>query len=185
MRSRKALFLDRDGIINVNHGYVSQPQDIQFIDGIFALCKAALNKDYLIIVVTNQSGIARNYYSRDDFQALTRWIEHQFWRRGVIITHTFHCPHHPKQKRPFGLNCCCRKPRPGMITKAQRHYGIDLSRSILVGDSLSDIQCAQNAGVKKSVLFKANSIQYRPQLIWGCNKPYYQASDLKAVRQLL
>ena len=81
--SRRALFLDRDGVINVNHGYVGKIQDFEFIDGIFELCQAAMRKNYRIIVITNQSGIARNYYSRDDFYTLTRWMEQQFWREHI------------------------------------------------------------------------------------------------------
>ena len=104
LRSRKALFLDRDGVININHGYVSKKEDFDFIDGIFELCRKARKKGYAIIIVTNQSGIARGYYSEDEFKRLTRWVEHQFWKQGIQILHTFHCPHHPD----YSFSCCCR-----------------------------------------------------------------------------
>ncbi len=146
-RPHKALFLDRDGVINVNHGYVYRQADIEFIDGIFDLCRRAIARNYRLIIVTNQSGIARGYYSHQQFAVLRDWLEHQFWRQGIPITHTYYCPHHPQ----MGLPCCCRKPRPGMLWRAARTYNVDLQRSILVGDSESDIECARNAGVGTAV----------------------------------
>jgi len=185
MNSSKTLFLDRDGVINVNHGYVYRRQDFQFIEGIFTLCKRAQTKGYQIIIVTNQSGIARKYYSQLQFRQLSRWVEHEFWKRGISIQQTLHCPHHPK----FSTPCTCRKPKAGMIYKAQRRFGVDLSKSIMVGDSLSDMRCAQEARIKNSVLFKSNSLQYslkhQPDLIRPLFKPYYQARSLRAICKLL
>jgi len=181
----KALFLDRDGVINVNHGYVYKIEDFEFIEGIFDLCRSAIQKRYQIIIVTNQSGIARRYYESKDFAKLTSWLEHQFWLQGIPIAHTYHCPHHPKLTGAFGFSCSCRKPKPGMIFKAQQQYGIDLSSSLMVGDSLSDMHCAQTAGIKKRVLFKPNSLQYRPSLEKPGRRTYYQSTDLRAIRQLL
>ena len=188
--SGKALFLDRDGVVNINHGYVFRPQDIEFIEGIFELCRQAQSKGYRIVIVTNQSGIARKYYSQHDFQMLTKWLEHQFWRRGIKITHTFYCPHHPQATRPYGLSCSCRKPRPGMLNRAQRYYRLDLANSIMVGDSLSDMLCAKKAGLKKGVLFQADSLQCppkfdRPKLGRAGSRPYFQARSLRAISQLL
>lgn len=184
--SNRALLLDRDGVINVNHGYVHRAEDCQFIPGIFELCQRAIQQNYLIIIVTNQSGIARRYYSRQQFHQFSRWIEHQFWLRGATITHTYHCPHHPKENGPFGFRCTCRKPKPGMIFKAQRDFNLDLTRSIMVGDSLSDMQCARQAGIKQAVLFKENLLpKYRPKLAKRDKKPYYLANDLAAIAALL
>src|SRR5690606_15307528 len=86
-QNHKALFLDRDGVININHGYVYQIEQFEFIEGIFELCKKARDKGYQIIIVTNQSGIARRYYSEKAFKQLTRWVEHQFWKRGIKVRH--------------------------------------------------------------------------------------------------
>lgn len=190
MSRQKALLLDRDGVINVNHGYVHRPQDCDFIEGIFQLCHAASRKGYRIVIVTNQSGIARNYYSECDFKVFSRWLEHQFWQHGIRISHTYFCPHHPKMDGRYGLSCTCRKPRPGMLIRARQHFGLDFSRSIMVGDSLSDMRCARLAGIKKSVLFGSDSIQYQSEfkpaaLLQPGNKPYYRASSLSAIRPLL
>ncbi len=186
MTTQRALLLDRDGVININHGYVHRTEDCQFIPGIFELCREASRKNYLIIIVTNQSGIARNYYPREQFHVFSRWIEHQFWLRGIIIQHTYHCPHHPKESGGFGGFCTCRKPKPGMLFKAQKDFKLDLSRSIMVGDSLSDMQCARIAGLKEAVLFKEHSTaKYVPRLAKRGKKPYYLANDLAAIAALL
>jgi len=181
IKSRKTLFLDRDGVININHGYVYRQQDFEFIEGIFALCQQAQQKGFQIIIVTNQSGIARKYYNRDQFKQLSKWVEYQFWRQGIIITQTLHCPHHPK----YSQACTCRKPKAGMIFKAQKRFKAKLSESIMVGDSLSDMQCARRAGIKKCVLFKSNSLRYQPALKQPLFKPYYQARSLNAIYSLL
>jgi len=183
---RKALFLDRDGVININHGYVHTPDQCDFVSGIFDLCRSAHRKGYLIVIVTNQSGIARNYYSRKAFYQFSRWIEHQFWLQSIKITHTYHCPHHPQETSAYGRTCTCRKPKPGMIMKARRQFGIALRQSILVGDSLSDMQCAQRAGVGKAVLFRyAPHTNYAPALAQPTKKPYYQAHSFKQIATLL
>lgn len=186
---RNALLLDRDGVINVNHGYVHQAKDCEFIDGIFELCLSAQKKGYLIIIVTNQSGIARGYYSQAQFHAFSRWIENQFWQRGIKVQHTYHCPHHPKMEGALGFECCCRKPRPGMVTQAQRQFRLNLSKSLLVGDSLSDMRCAQIAGVGKAIHFKPTDQSQKtftpPKLATPGKKPYYRATDLRSISALL
>ena len=178
-QKQKALFLDRDGVINVNHGYVFQQQSFDFMEGIFELCLKARDKGYLIIIVTNQSGIARGYYSEHEFKRLTRWIEHQFWKKGIKIQQTLHCPHHPK----YSFRCCCRKPKIGMLTKASRRFGIDRSQSVMIGDSLSDMQCAQAAEVGTRIY-----LNQELQAIKGAkpnSKPYFQISELKQAEKLL
>lgn len=182
---RRALFLDRDGVININHGYVGRIQDFEFIDGIFTLCREAMRKNYLIIVITNQSGIARNYYSRDDFYTLTRWMEHQFWREHITITHTFHCPHHPGQNGAWGIPCTCRKPRPGMIFAAQRQFHLDLAASVLVGDSASDIECARLAGIHRRVRYQPDAPHFGPALTRHPIRNGYVSRTLDAITALL
>ena len=185
--TRKALFLDRDGVINVNHGYVSKPEDCDFVPGIFDLCAAAQAKNYTIIIVTNQSGIARDYYDRTQFIRFSKWIESQFSSVGVRIAHTFHCPHHPKISGP----CTCRKPKPGMVIKAARQFQVRLNDSIMVGDSWSDIQCAQQANVGKAVLFKdpqhdTNQAKpFLPDVHLERSGRYYKARSLSSISRLL
>ncbi|WP_434637398.1 D-glycero-beta-D-manno-heptose 1,7-bisphosphate 7-phosphatase [Sulfurimonas sp. NW7] len=139
----KALFLDRDGVINVEKNYVYKIEDFEFVDGIFDVCKHFQSQGYIIIVITNQAGIARGYYSEDDFHKLTRWMLEEFSKEGINISKVYHCPHHPE----FTGECECRKPKPGMILEAQKEFDIDLSKSILVGDKESDIKSGINAGI--------------------------------------
>ena len=138
-----ALFLDRDGVINVEKDYLYKIEDFEFIDGIFELCKKYQEMGYLIIVVTNQSGIARGYYNEEDFAVLTDWMTGEFKKRGIVITHVYHCPHHPD----ISGACECRKPSPGMLLEAAKMYNIDLENSLLIGDKERDIEAAARAGV--------------------------------------
>ena len=179
--TNKALFLDRDGVINVNHGYVSKKEDFDFIDGIFELARKAKKAGYIIIIVTNQSGIARKYYSEQDFYALSRWLENQFWQKGIKIQQTLHCPHHPK----FSHRCICRKPKIGMITKAAKRFNINLKQSILVGDSLSDMRCAQIAKIKTRIYLNPHLARFKGKLHKAEHKPYYQAKDLHSMLKLI
>ncbi len=183
--THKALFLDRDGIINVNHGYVHTPEQFEWVDGIIDLCHAAQTNNYRLIIVTNQSGIARGYYSREQYRHFARWIEHQLWQHGIRISHTYHCPHHPRSGTAYCQPCTCRKPRPGMLIKAARHWNLDLSESLMVGDSLSDVQVALRAGVKHGILFRSEQRLAHPILYRDRQKPYYHCSQLSAISQLL
>ena len=151
--SGKALFLDRDGVINVNHGYVHTPQQTDWVDGIFDLCRIAQDADYRLVVVTNQAGIARGYYSEAAYLAYTQWMHDQFAARGIHLLATYYCPHHPEEGRNgWLLNCDCRKPRPGMILAAAKRYNLNLAVSVMVGDSTSDKEAAEAAGVGRYVM---------------------------------
>ena len=151
---KKALFLDRDGVVNVEINYLYKIEDFKFIDGIFKLCHYYQNLGFMIFIVTNQSGIARGYYSEDDFDKLSRWMIKEFKKNGIEIKKVYFCPHHPD----ISSTCQCRKPNPGMILQAQREFNIDLQNSILVGDKESDIESALNAGIKESYLFDEKKI---------------------------
>lgn len=145
---RKALFLDRDGVINIEKDYLYKIEDFQFMDGIFELCKYYKNLDFLIFVVTNQSGIARKYYSEEDFTLLTNWMVEEFLKNGIEIEEVYHCPHHPI----ISGTCSCRKPNSGMLLEAQLQYNIDLTKSIIIGDKERDIEAGINAGIRESYL---------------------------------
>jgi len=149
IQKKPALFLDRDGVINLEKNYLHKQEDFEFIDGIFDLCQYYMAKGYYIIVVTNQSGIARGYYSEMDFKSLTFWMIDAFDAKGVKIDQVYHCPHHPD----ISGECECRKPKPGMLLKAAKDLNIDLENSLLVGDSERDIQAAYAAGLKEAYLF--------------------------------
>lgn len=149
----KALFLDRDGIINVDHGYVHKVEDFEFVDGIFDLCRLAIAKGYQIFVITNQAGIARGYYDKATFEALSQWMVRAFAHQGIIIAKVYYCPHHPtKGVNEFVMPCDCRKPEPGMIIQAQQEFSIALADSIFIGDKISDMQAASNAGIECRIL---------------------------------
>ncbi len=145
---RKALFLDRDGTINVDYGYVYQPEKFELIDGITELCLRAQEKGYLIIVITNQSGIARGYYTDNDFQKINQYMIEIFNRYGVKITDVFYCPE---------LSGNDRKPNCGMFIKARDKYGIDMAQSVSIGDKKRDIEAAQKAGCGKNFLFTGDN----------------------------
>lgn len=145
---RRALFLDRDGVINTDFGYVHTPDRTEWVDGIFDLARRAQAIGFVIVVVTNQAGIARGYYTEEQFREYSRWMVEQFRGHGVDILAVYHCPHHPE----WGIGslktrCDCRKPAPGMILQAAREHDLDLTLSALIGDKMSDIQAADSAGV--------------------------------------
>lgn len=146
---KKALFLDRDGVINIEKDYLYKIEDFEFIDGIFEVCKKYQDLGYAIIVVTNQSGIARGMYTERNFRQLTRWMHAQFLAQGITLTAVYHCPHHPE----ISGECECRKPKPGMFLEAQEEHNIDLKNSLLIGDKERDIEAALNAGLQESYLF--------------------------------
>ena len=149
---KPSLFLDRDGIINVDHGYVYQSSQFEFVPGIFDVVRAAYQAGFLVAIITNQSGIGRSYYSEDQFHTLMRWVCQQFQDQGGIIDAVYFCPHHPTEGLgDYRQQCPCRKPNPGMIKQACREHAIDLSRSILIGDSWSDLQAGAKAGVSKLI----------------------------------
>ncbi|MEK6659725.1 MAG: D-glycero-beta-D-manno-heptose 1,7-bisphosphate 7-phosphatase [Campylobacterota bacterium] len=150
----RALFLDRDGVVNVEINYLYKIEDFEFVDGILNLCKYYQDKGYIIIIVTNQSGIDRGYYSESDFNFLTSWMTKEFAKYGIEIKKVYYCPHHPD----ISLSCNCRKPSPGMILEAQKEYDIDLKNSILVGDKESDIEAALSAGIIETYLFDEKKI---------------------------
>lgn len=148
MTGRRALFLDKDGVINVNHGYVCTPERTDFIDGIFGLCRTSTRHGFLNVVVTNQAGIARGYYSERQFLAYMDWVRGEFRERGAQLDAVYYCPHHPVHGLGEYLRDCeCRKPKPGMLLAAQRDLALDLAGSMLLGDSASDAAAAASAGI--------------------------------------
>jgi D-glycero-D-manno-heptose 1,7-bisphosphate phosphatase len=153
MLSRKALFLDRDGVINVGDRYVHSRETFRFQKGIFELCRTAQDLGYILVVVTNQAGIARGYYTEGEFIELTEWMTHQFAEQQIKLSRVYYCPYHPihgigeyKQDSPD------RKPNPGMLLRAQSDLNLDLASSVLIGDNLSDVHAGKAAGVGTTIL---------------------------------
>ena len=147
--SKRALFLDRDGVINKEVNYLYKIEDFEFIDGIFDLCKSAIEHDYRIIVVTNQSGIARDYYSEADLEKLTRWMMRELAGHGIEISSVYACPHL--------TDCQARKPNPGMLLQAQKDFDLDLSQCIFIGDKERDMEAGLRAGINKLMLFSEDA----------------------------
>lgn len=146
--------MDRDGVINIDHGYVHRPDDFEFIDGIFDLMRAACAKGYKLVIVTNQAGIGRGYYSEQQFHQLTDWMCNHLSKFDISIEKVYFSPFHPAEGLgPYKKDDISRKPRPGMIFQAQQDLDLDLKNSILIGDKLSDIQAGIAAGVGLNIIF--------------------------------
>jgi D-glycero-D-manno-heptose 1,7-bisphosphate phosphatase len=139
----EALFIDRDGVINVDKGHVFLIEDFEFSEGVFELCRKYLDAGYLIIVVTNQAGIAKGLYSEEDYQNLTAWMIEQFKLQGITISKVYHCPHFPEITGP----CDCRKPAPGMLLQAVKEFDLDIKKCVLIGDKETDLQAGRRAGI--------------------------------------
>lgn len=149
MEPRHVLFLDRDGVINVDVGYLSDPAQLEFIPGAIEAMKEAQTRGYDIIVVTNQSGVARGYYTEEDVQALHAEMSRRLETEGVKILAYYYCPHHPEGTvETYTKACDCRKPNPGMLTKAIEEWNVDVDSSFLVGDKPSDVQAAEAIGMR-------------------------------------
>ena len=148
---KKAVFLDRDGVINLDIGYFSQIKNFELIEGVISTCSRLKQMGFLLVVVTNQSGIAREFYSVEDYLHLTQWMEKKFADEGVYFDKILYCPDHPDVLKK---ECWDRKPNPGMLLKAKDMFDIDMTHSFLVGDKLTDIQAGKNAYVGTNILVK-------------------------------
>jgi D-glycero-D-manno-heptose 1,7-bisphosphate phosphatase len=149
----KALFLDRDGVINHEVGYLHQPADVRWVDGIFSLARTAVSLGYKLVVVTNQSGIARGLYSQADFDALMQWMQAEFVAQQAPLAAVYCCPFHPEHGLgEYKRESEDRKPSPGMLLRAARDLSLDLSQSLLVGDRCSDVAAAHAAGLAQAFL---------------------------------
>lgn len=143
--------MDRDGVINKDYGYVGQIEKFEFIDGVFEACKYFVSLGYEIVVITNQSGIGRGYYTENEFENLTLHMLNTFEKNGIKILKVYYCPHSPEE------NCSCRKPNIGMIENACEDFDIDLENSWMIGDKISDIQTAINANIKNHILISSQT----------------------------
>lgn len=177
--SGRALFLDRDGVVNVEIGYLHRVEDVQFIPGIFSLCRTAMRLGYRLVIVTNQAGIARGYYSEADFEALTLWMREELRAQGVELDAVYHCPYHPEHGvGDYKREHEDRKPGPGMLLRAQREFGVLLADSVMVGDRCSDIAAANRGGLRQAFLLAGTEET-------ACPGEYLQAAELGEVERWL
>lgn len=155
---RKAAFLDRDGVINLDRAYVHRWDEFEFVPGAVEAMRRLREAGYTLVVVTNQSGLARGMYTEAQYQALTTQMRQALAEAGAEVAGVYHCPHHPKGKVPeLAVDCDCRKPEPGMILQAAKELGLSLADSIMVGDKPSDIQAARAAGVGKAYIVQSDN----------------------------
>lgn len=172
----KAVFFDRDGVVNRDFGYVYQQEDFIFMDGIFELLEFFKKQNYLLFLVTNQSGIGMGYYTEDDFLTLSKYMQSEIKKElGFNFNGIYFCPHHPDD------DCLCRKPKPGMIQKAIRDYKISLDQSILIGDRIRDVESAQHAGIKYKILLQGSQTE-EPSIPIS---DLYQVQTLKQIPDLM
>jgi D-glycero-D-manno-heptose 1,7-bisphosphate phosphatase len=150
---RRSAFLDRDGVINRDTGYVHRIADFELLPGVVAALQRLQKLDYALIVVTNQSGLARGLFDSAAYEALTQHLHETLARDGVTLDAVYHCPHLPDATvARYRCDCDCRKPLPGLLLKAIDEYAIDPQTSLLVGDKASDIAAGRAAGVGKCYL---------------------------------
>lgn len=174
---RKAAFLDRDGVINRDRAYVHQWNEFEFVPGAVDAMRRLREAGYALIVVTNQSGLARGMYTEAQYQTLTTHMREALAQAGAEVTAVYHCPHHPKGTvSDLAIECDCRKPQPGMILRAAQEHGLSLADSILVGDKPSDIEAARAAGVGKAYIVQSDNEESTDGLA-GADAAY---ADLRA-----
>jgi D-glycero-D-manno-heptose 1,7-bisphosphate phosphatase len=175
----RGLFLDRDGVINEEVGYLNKSEEVRFVPGIFSLCRTAQTLGYKLIVVTNQSGIARGFYTEADFHHLMDWMRGEFKREGITLDAVYFCPYHPEHGvGDYRQEHEDRKPGPGMLRRGAREFGLALTESVMVGDRCSDIAAANTAGLRQAFLLAGTELS-------SCKGQYTNATSLADVEQWL
>jgi D-glycero-D-manno-heptose 1,7-bisphosphate phosphatase len=183
----RAIFVDRDGTINEDIGYVSRPEELKLYPFAAEAIRLANAAGFKLIIVTNQAGIARGLYSEEDLSAIHALMTEEFLRQGARVDAIYYCPHHPEiGDGKYRLACECRKPRPGLLKTAALDYGIDLSRSYVIGDKASDIELAANTGSKGVLVLTGYGRQTidNPTL-WPCEPALVARDLLDGVRRIL
>ena len=177
--SGRALFLDRDGVVNVEIGYLHRIEDVRFVPGIFSLCRTAMRLGYRLVIVTNQAGIARGFYSEAEYEALMFWMRGELRAQGVELDAVYHCPYHPEHGvGEYKREHEDRKPGIGMLRRAEREFGVSLVESVMVGDRCSDIVAANSARLRQAFLIAGTEES-------GCGGEYLAIEELGEVERWL
>jgi D-glycero-D-manno-heptose 1,7-bisphosphate phosphatase len=175
----RALFLDRDGVMNEEVGYLHRAEEVRFVDGIFSLCKTASGLGYKLIVVTNQAGIARGYYTEADFEVLMEFMRGELRGEGVKLDAVYYCPFHPEHGvGEYKREHEDRKPGIGMLRRGAREFGVDLGESVLVGDRCSDVAAANAAGLRQAFLMSGTELN-------ECDGEFVRVDSLAEVERWL
>ncbi|MGA7155913.1 MAG: HAD family hydrolase [Acidobacteriaceae bacterium] len=177
----KALFLDRDGVINEEVGYLHAREEVRWVEGIFELCRVAKGLGYKLVVVTNQSGIARGMYTEEQFEALMAWVLEEFVKRGVALDAVYFCPFHPDGVGKYKREHEDRKPGTGMLRRAAKDLGLELGASVMVGDRCSDVTAGRAAGLRQVFLMEGTETE-------GCvgeGREYQRVKTLHEVQEWL
>jgi len=183
----KAVFLDRDGTINEEMGYINHLSRFHILEGVFDAIKLLKHAGFKVIVITNQSGLGRGYFNEDLLNSVHEYLLEEIAKHGTQLDQIYHCPHHPVEgKGLYKVDCQCRKPKTGMIEKAQREYSIDLKKSFYIGDSYTDIKLAKNVKIKSILVLTGYGIGQHEFLKSGWeNVPDYTFENLFSAAQFI
>lgn len=177
MDGTPAIFLDRDGTINEDPGYLTHPGEIRLLPGVADALRLLQEQGFRLVVVSNQSGVARGFLTEAMLEEIQERLEALLKDQGVILSGMYYCPHHPEGAPPYGQVCGCRKPKGGLVERAARDHGLDLSRSYVIGDQQIDIELARQMGMPAILVLTG---QGRLSLTSGPVHPDYIAPDLAA-----
>lgn len=178
--NNRAVFFDRDGVINKEIGYLDSPDKVEIIPGVSEAIKLLNENDFIVIIITNQSGIARGYFTENTLIEINNYIKSELEKQQAKIDAIYFCPHHPDD------NCQCRKPKIGLIKKAEIEMGIDLARSYLIGDKITDIETGVNAKLKSILLLTGYGKQEKEKLKdSGIEVDYIAKDPLSAIEWIL
>lgn len=175
----KAVFLDRDGTINVDKAYLSKIEEFEYLPDVIEGLRMLQDAGFILIIVTNQSGIARGYYSEEDFLELNEWMLSDLKKKGIKIAKVFYCPHHPTALvEKYRIDCECRKPKLGMYEKAIKEFNIDISLSYTIGDKLRDSSICFDSKCKGFLIGNSEHSDVIQNVKNGVYKNIKYASDL-------
>lgn len=184
--TNKCVFLDRDGTINVEKHYIYRIEDFEFLPGTIDALRTLQDANYKLIIITNQSGIARGYYTEKDFQMLNEWMLSELAKRGVNIDKVYYCPHHPDAKdERYRISCKCRKPKTGLFLRAAEDYDLDLNGCFAIGDKIRDLSICEETDVRGYLIGENEDAVIIQRAKAGILRNVEYARDLRQVADLI